>query len=73
MAKELPSEKFSPTKMFETASEASQKGFMKVQEANTRITQEMLEDVYLAGYRQCMKDYDLKPGEIPLLKQGEHA
>lgn len=61
MAREInvPSEKFDAPAMFEATAKASQEGFMKAQEAQVRVTTDMLQSMYIAGYRQCMIDHGI--------------
>jgi hypothetical protein len=59
MAIVIPTEKFDGKIMFEAAAEASKKGFLKSQEAQVRITTDMLQELYLAGYKQCMADHGI--------------
>ena len=61
MAREInvPSEKFNAPAMFEAAAKASQEGFMKSQEAQVRVTTDMLQNMYIAGYKQAMLDHGI--------------
>ncbi len=59
MARELPSTKFSPRQMMETAIESSQRGNMRTQEAYQRITNDTLSDMFIAGFKHCMDVHEI--------------
>lgn len=59
MALQLPTEKLDASVMFRKVDELSRLGEMKIQEAHATITTNMMQKMFLAGYRQAMRDHGI--------------
>lgn len=59
MAKSIPHADFPTVKMMTTVSDLTQKGNMRLQEMAARTTDEIMKEVFIAGYKQCMEDFGL--------------
>jgi hypothetical protein len=63
MAQIIPHSDFSVPEMMAAVTRLAEKGTMKIQEAHARATNEILNETFIAGYEQAMRDFNITPKE----------